>query len=687
MSLAFPEPNATRLIAGQLVALFDPGEAVTPSQWAAKNLVVPDGPRAGEKFSLELAPYLVEPLDFFSDECPDNKAAVRKSKQTGFTTLAIGAVGFTADVEPCDVFLIEPTLESLSDFNGEKLQRAIDGSPVLKRKIRAQTSRSSKGSTTKSKRFAGGSLLLGIATSTADLRGKTRKKVIRDEASEYPDDLGGQGSPHDMIGGAYTSFLANGDWKDLWISTPVVKGSCAIDREFEAGDQRYWHVCCPGCAEWFAFKWDAKLFRFNKSYPYQAHYIAPCCGSVIESWQRNDLVRAGKWIATAPAPGKHRSYHFDAFSSPFVPWDTIAKSIVEAGDNPRKLKTLYNLTFGLPYEMKGTAPDHKALAERVEKIKRYHVPPTGLLLTAFADVQMRGIWIEIVAHAPNRETWTVDAQYLDGDTSIHTNPVFDQLRREVLDREYPDAFGRTRTIDALGVDSGYRAHVVYAWVRGRQRLHAETGRDMILATKGLKGWGRPALGMPALVDIDLDGRKIKEGAKVWGIGTWSLKGSVCADLFLEIPPLREGAPPPETPDGYCHFGDWLSEEYFKQLTAETLQDIVHKGRFKSREWVARGPNHFFDCRVGNVALAEYLGLSSTTPDEWAALARRRGLPDELSRVDLFTPRDHAPAEAVSEASAETIAAIAGLAGKPSESSSASPQGDWLQGHNLENWIS
>jgi phage terminase large subunit GpA-like protein len=105
-----------------------------------------------------------------------------------------------------------------------------------------------------------------------------------------------------------------------------------------------------------------------------ALYVAPCCGTVIESWQRNDLVRAGRWIATAPAPGKHRSYHFDAFSSPFVPWDVIAKQIVEAGENPSKLKTLYNLWFGLPYEMKGSAPDHKALADRAAKLKRYHVP-------------------------------------------------------------------------------------------------------------------------------------------------------------------------------------------------------------------------------------------------------------------------------------------------------------------------
>jgi hypothetical protein len=35
-------------------------------------------------------------------------------------------------------------------------------------------------------------------------------------------------------------------------------------------------------------------------------------------------------------------------------------------------------------------------------------------------------------------------------------------------------------------------------------------------------------------------------------------------------------------------------------------------------------NHFLDCRIMCMALAEHLGLSSLTPSEWAGLARERG---------------------------------------------------------------
>lgn len=636
--------SALAVMATALAAAIRPPELIAPSAWAEANLVVVDGPRAGQKFDLSLTPYLREPLDFFADDCPDNKASIRKSKQCGGTEVAIAAIGYSIAAEPCDLFLIEPTAENLNEFTQLKLQPTIEATPALAERVKQKISRSSKGSTARIKRFAGGTLLTGIASSTADLRGKTRKKVVRDEVSEYDDDLDGQGSPHDMIAGSYETFLATGDWKNLGISTPRVKGACQIDAEFNEGDQRFWHVRCPGCEQEFHFKWDAKLFRFKRAYPYEAYYVCPheACGTIISSLERNALVRAGRWIATASAPGKPRSYHIDAFISPFVPWDVIAERIVKAGDNPSTLKTLYNFTFGLPYEVKSSAPDWKQLLDRAQQhpeLKRYHVPPQGLLLTAFVDVQLRGLWVEVVAHAPSRESWVVDATYIEGDTSHPGKPVFDQLRREILDRDYPDAFGRTRRLDAVGIDSGYRAHVVYAFVRMRQRLHPDTGRDVLLATKGLKGWGRPALGMPQLVDIDLDGKKIKDGAKVWGIGTWSLKGSICSDLFLEMAPLQEGEPPPQTPDGYCHFGNWVTDEYFKQLASETLVNVERKGRITGREWVAHAPNHYFDCRVGNVALAEYLGLSTTTAEEWAALARIRGLPPELSAVDLFTPRD------------------------------------------------
>jgi len=662
VNIQFPAPTVTQIVAGIGADIFDPGEDITPAEWAAKNLVVPDGPRAGELFSTELAPYLVEPLNFFADACPDNKDVVRKSKQTGFTTLAVAACGYTAAVEPCDVFLIEPTQENLADFVGEKLQRAIEGSPVLQKKIHAQTSRSGKGSTTYSKRYTGGSLLMGIATSTADLRGKTRKKVIRDEASEYPDDLGKQGSPHDMITGAYESFLANGDYKDLSISTPVEKGACYIDREFEAGDRRYWHVRCPNCCKAslaeikataaaaapdnvteallkigvFYFTGHPDRFCYNKTFPYEAHYVPACCGVVIESWQRNELVRAGigrnergeveGWIPTAPAPGKHRSRHFDALSSPFVPWDVIAKRIIEAGSDPAKLKTLNNLTFGLAYDMRGEAPDHETLMARRVEAKLGRIPPGFLLLTIAADVQKRGIYVEVLAHAPDQQSWPIYIDYLDGPTTDVDDGAFVALT-ELYRREWPDSYGNRWRWDEFVIDANYHTDAVYEWTR----RHPGTK-----AVKGEKGWRRVPLGVATDQDVDYKGKKIKGGAKLRLVGTWDLKSKFYE--YLARQPVVEGSSV-VYPPGYCHFANYLDEDYFKQLTSEYLDDEIVKGRTQ-KIWKQQGgnaPNHYFDCRVYNMAAADAY-FSAFTSDDWANRAKERGIPADLRTPDLFAPK-------------------------------------------------
>ena len=676
MSLHFRH-SATAVAARAAAAVLRVPPPLPPSRWAAANLVVPDGPRNGEPWSADLTPYVVEPLDMFGPDSPVNEIAFRKSAQTGFTTLAIAAIGHSIDRDPCRMMIIQPTDAALADFNRDKLQPAIEQSKVLRAKVAAQTSRSATGSTTYSKRYPGGALTLAIATSAADLRSKTIKKLIRDEIDQYPDDLDGQGDPLEISDGRLMSFLASGDWKKLDISTPTIKGASKIDARFEAGDQRFWHVPCPHCRQpdgapsEFVFEWGEN-FRYARTYPHGAHYVAPCCGSIIEASEKNGLVRRGRWVATRPEPGRFPSYHFDALSSPFVPWDEIAKAYVSAGDDPAKLKTFWNLWLGLPYEMKGDAPDHELLYARREDYPRGIVPPGGIILVGAADVQMRGIWWEITAYGPRRESWTVDAGYIDGDTSTHDGEAFVKLREQVLDGPWRDAWDRPRSLDAFGIDTGFRTHAVYAWVRASQRLN-RVGRDVVLALKGDDGWGKPPLSLPTLVDIDMGGRKVKKGVRLWRVGTWPLKGSLYEDLHR----VRgaEGVP-----EGYCHFGSWQDMSYFRQLTAEYLTDETIRGR-RVRTWKLRASerdNHLLDCRVYILALLEHLGLARMTTNDWAQLAAERGVPTDT--VPPLLEAASAPAAGFRQSPPAAPAEASPVASLSAQPAAARPQqDDWLGG--------
>lgn len=617
--------SAMTVAATALRSQIMPPDRLSPSDWAKRHLVLPDGPRANELWDVNHGLHIIEIVDAMAPDGDDNEIVVMKSAQTGFTTAAIIFAGHSIDSDPCRLMIVQPTTGALSDFNRDKLQPAIDQTQVLADKVRPATSRSSEGSTATSKMFAGGSLTLAIASSAADLRSKTIKKVVCDEIDQYPQDLDQQGSPLEMIEARQIAFLNSGDWRRLLISTPTIKGASEIERRYMAGDQRKWHVKCPECGGRFVFEFDRKLFKFSDAFPFSAHYVRPCCGTIIEGHEKIAAYRTGEWIATAPKPGARKSYHFDALSSPLVPWDEIARKFVEADGDPQLMKAFNNLYLGLPYEIRGDAPDHVRLMERRETgLKRGHIPPMGLILTGAADVQLRAIYYEIKAFGPDRQSWVVDAGVIEGDTDDPQGGAFAKLA-EVHQRDYPDAFGGRRRVDAFGVDSGFRSHVVYTWVRGRIGC---------FALKGLDGWHRPALGIGTPVDIDFNGKRIRNGTNVWGVGTWSLKGVFYADLRKEG--IRSGQE--LDPPGYCHFGDWLDDVYFRQITSEYLGNENFKGRIR-RVWMVRKgeENHLLDCAIYNMALADYLGLSRMTQDDWANLAAQRAAPEVAKNPDMFSP--------------------------------------------------
>jgi len=671
--------NPRRLLAERMAATIAPPERLSFDQWLPQNLILIDGPQAGEPWGAEGAPYLPGIAECLSDDHPCNLVTVRKCQQSGASILALGWCLYVADREPANMLYGVPGIDALKKLNNTKLQPLTDAfhKHIKRTVILPQMSRSGDGSTTYEKKFAGGFLVLGNANSVMDLSSITVRKGVKDEVSKWAD-IPGYGDPEKLFFGRFTAHRRVADWKIFEISTPEVdsglddldeaEGHCRIDRSFRKSDQRHWHCPCPECGALFVHRFEN--FLIDTKAPHKSVYACDHCGHHVTEAERVAAVRAGVWQSILPEAdraGRHPGFHVDAFISLMMSYQALAEDCISAKTETEK-KAFANLNLGLPYKYGGDAPDHVRLMERREAdMVRGHVPPRGLILTAFADVQMRGMWLLVIAHAPNREKWVVEAEYIDGDTSDMNGAAFEQLRK-ALDREYLDAFGGKRRIDALGIDSGYRSHIVYSWVRRHQRVHPISGHDVILATKGLKGWGRPAIGQPKLMDISLGGKIIREGVKVWGLGTWPLKSEHYTNLHL-APPVDDTC----YPDGYCHHGKWLDEQFFRQITAESLQDIRFRGRVTGREWVRNGPNHYLDCYVGNHALGEYLGISSTTREQWAALAAQRGMPAALVETDLFS----APAPAVTIVREKTQSASLATPSEPKRAGWIEKKPGWL----------
>lgn len=619
-------PSPIVLGAEAIAKILRPPVPMKLSDWLPKNIELVDGENAGDMWNAAGAPYLVEIADCLTDEHPCNVVTVRKSQQSGASILALAWCLYIADREPANTLYAVPGIDSLRDLNSGKLQPLIDAwqKRIDRKVIVPQTSRSGQGSTTYEKVFSRGRLYLGNSNAVMDLSSKTIKKGVKDELSKW-ENLENGADPENLFFGRFTAFRRRKNFKILEISTPEldmgdeqVDGHCRIDRSFKTSDQRFWNCTCPECQRLFVHR--IERLKIDEKHPHLTKFEC-FCGHLISETERFAAVRAGRWIPSVDEVTDHPGFHIDAFISLMMSYEAIAEDWIKSQGSESGRKDFNNLVLALPHKLSmGESPDHVRLMALREEYDRRRIPPKGMLLVAAADVQANAIYVTVIAFAPDRQSWVVEALVLDGDTSDPERGAFAKLD-EVYETEWPDSFGGSRRVDAFGVDSGFRAHVVYAWTRGRPNTFALKGGD---------GWSRAAISAPSLVDVDLGGKRVRQGAAVWTVGTWSLKAQFYADL--RKPRLAEGAE--VEPAGACHHGHFLDEPYFVQITNEYLADEKHRGR-QRKVWKERGPNHFLDCRIYCLSLADYLGLSRMTGDEWAQLAKLRGAPDGLINPDLL----------------------------------------------------
>jgi phage terminase large subunit GpA-like protein len=119
-------PGALKLVAAALSAAVRPQPPVPFRLWLPKNIILVDGPKKGEPWSPEDAPYLPEIADCLSLEHPCTLVTVQKSQQTGVSILALAWCLYIADVAPDNILYGLPSIDFLQDTNSQKLSRLIE---------------------------------------------------------------------------------------------------------------------------------------------------------------------------------------------------------------------------------------------------------------------------------------------------------------------------------------------------------------------------------------------------------------------------------------------------------------------------------------------------------------------------------------------------------------------------------
>ncbi|WP_176083132.1 terminase gpA endonuclease subunit [Martelella sp. HB161492] len=618
-------PSAFRLVYSNLAEAIRPIPPVSFHEWIGKNIVLVDGNKKGDMWSAADAPYLVEIAECLSQEHPCNLVTVRKGQQTGVSILAMSWMLYLAEMCPDNALYAAPGIDLLQDLNTGKFNPMIE---AWQRKTEKRIVDLANSSTYTKKIGTETYIYLGNANTKKDLSGKTCRYGVKDELSKwelYPDGS----DPETLFFGRFTAFRRMKNYKILELSTPELDsgdelgdgpGHCRIDRSFRRSDQRFWYIRCPECGT-EQVQQDVNLI-IDREHPHKSRMRCISCTHEISESERVIAVKQGRYIPTFTEPDRHPGFHVDAFMSLMMSYGAIAEDKLSSeGKGETGAKDYSNLVLALPYLMKGNAPDHVRLMERREGYPKATIPAGGLVFTGAADVQGHGIYAEAVAFSEDRQSWCVEALYFKGATDNPSAGAWLELEK-FLYMEFPDANGVLRRFDAFAVDSGFNTNAVLEWCR----RHADT-----YAVKGVGGRGIPAISQPQRKSVTRRGKRKRFGSTMsWPVGTWSLKGEFYGNLHK--PGLSAGEPC--DPPGYCHFHTELGEEYFQQITGEYFVHEIRRGKLYEEWKPRRADNHWLDCRIYAMAMAEHMGLSSNSPADWAALRRKlEGAPV----ADLFSP--------------------------------------------------
>ena len=590
-----PIPHARAHFYAVLARSIAPRPITTVSSWADSYRIL-TSKSSGEVGPWRTArtPYLREIMDSLSSNHSAQRIVLMFAAQTGKTEVGLNWVGYIMHHSPAPMLVVVPTLEVRKRWVRQRLDPLLNETPAIRALMDGRRQRDS-GNSEDMKDFPGGILVLGGANSPASLSSMPIPYVLCDEVDRFPWEVGQEGDPLGLVDERTKTFPRR---KVLLVSTPTVKGNSRIEGEYLRSDMRQYQVPCPHCGDFQTLLWKHPDGRYGLTHlPASGRVVYTCihCGTHIEEHHKPAMLERGQWVARHPERPT-RGYQLSGLYSPLglgFSWVELWAKWQDCHGDTANLKRFVNTTLAETWTEEGDNIDDIALISRLED---YPADLPLLCRTAFVDVQKDRLEMTVIDWGRDEESWLHDHIILPGDTA--QQDVWDALADEV------DGL----CLDALGVDSGYNATQVYAFVANKRWAYA---------TKGIPGMQRPIAEDEKTRRQRLR-KKNKRKVVVEPIGVDNAKALIYARLKQDKPGK-----------GTVHFprSPAFDDEYFSQIASEKLVTKMH-GTRPVQEWVqTRARNEALDCLVGNLAT---LRIAVNLP----ALAERHARGEVMHKATL-----------------------------------------------------
>ena len=541
------------------MSMFRPPSDMTVSEWADQyRRLSGSGSSEQGKWHTDRAPYQREIMDSFSQRGIHDITCMTAA-QVGKTVMLSNMIGYVICVRPGPCLMVMPAEDDVDSYSKERLAPDIEATPALRERVFTGND-----STIRMKKFPGGFLSLTGAISPGGLKSRPIQRLFMDEVDGYPASAGVEGDPVSLAKKRTQTFGTSAT--RVCMSTPTLKTTSRIYREFLHGTQEEWEVTCKHCGEHSPILFDDIRFEKTESgegnqkeYDVtQAKWRCPKCGGMMDEWE---VKRApARWVPHNPEALKrgHRSFHLNAFISPWADWKSECKKFLDSKDDPEMLKTFYNLELGLPFEHKEVTAMPEMIWARRETYQA-EVPNGVLVITIGIDTQENRLEYEVKGWGRKEESWGIQYGVIPGRADEETTW---EMVDELLDREWKLENGKTLKAAVTFMDAGghyFDAVVENCYRRRHKRIYPIKGDN--------KDTG----------PLVRHTRSTKKGLNLFLLNVYVGKRAVLYNAGIENPGPRYMHYPDDPDRGY-------DEHYFKGLISETMKPVKKRGAYVE-EWV------------------------------------------------------------------------------------------------------
>lgn len=579
-----------------------PDPNMTVDEWSDEFMIIPKDSGANEygKYKTSRTPHARQVMRALSDNHPCKRVALMGASQMLKTQVGLNWFACSVHQSPANFLWILPT-GKLAKRTSTRISKTIAAVPELTERVAMPRSRDSV-NTLDTKDYTGGSLFIVTAGAAANLAEVPARRVLFDEVDRAVANVNGEGDPVALAEARQTTFERNR--KSYYPSSPTITGESIIETLYEKGTKHVALAECVHCGHAQTLEFERLQYTEDKQ---NAMYPCIACFEPMYESDKNRMFASGLWSDGVEGDGETESFTINAMFLPYgwMPWIALLREYHQAKEklnegSEEKMIAFYNTRLARCWERAKEQTQASALKARAEPYKLGTVPKGGLILSAAVDTQPDRFEMKVVAWGEGMECWIVDYEVILG------SPSEDETKLKLqaaLDKRYRHQSGNTMPISAAFVDSGgANTQDVYNFTRLRQHRH-------IFSIKGASQPGKPILSTkPSDMDVSWNGKIEKGGVKLWMIGTDTAKDYLAARYRLSAGP------------GAVHFSDDLTDDYYKQLTAEYRVFTYKRGR-KVSVWDKKKAdrNEACDLMVYNLAVAYYLGLHKKTAKQWQIL--------------------------------------------------------------------